>query len=172
MLQLQVIGNLGADAEVKDLNGNKAVCFNVAHTERWTDEQGTKHEQTTWVSCILNGDGGRLLPYLKRGTSVFVEGAGSARCYSSPKEHRFIAGLNLTIRHIELIGGKVDEVPRELFTKDGAAFLTSKAYYVSTEGATAAGANDKADGALVDKSGNSYIVNVNGWVKPQDNNHF
>ena len=49
MLQLQIIGNLGADAQVQDFNGKKAVCFNVAHTDRWTDDNQTKHETTTWA---------------------------------------------------------------------------------------------------------------------------
>ena len=172
MLQFQVIGNLGADAEIKDFNGNKAVCFNVAHTERWTDEQGTKHEQTTWISCILNGDGGRLLPYLKKGASVFAEGVGSARCYSSPKEHKFVAGLNLTIRHIELIGGKMDEVPRELYTKDGGVYQTGKAYFVGEDGLKASGATDTTNGCLVDKQGNYYVVDKFGYVKPQSEGHF
>lgn len=172
MLQLQVIGNLGADAEVKDFNGNKAVSFNVAHTERWTDAEGTKHESTTWVSCLLNGDGGKLLPFLKKGTSVFVEGAGSARCYSSPKERKFVAGLNLNVRHVELVGGKVDEVPRELYSVNGDIFPTGKAYFVSPEGVDASGAKKGQKGLLVDKSGVQYDVDEHGFVLRSENPSF
>lgn len=172
MLQLQVIGNLGADAEVKEFNGSKGVCFNVAHTERWTDEQGTKHESTTWVSCILNGDGGKLLPYLKKGTTVFVEGSGSVRCYSSPTEKRFVAGLNLSVRHIELVGGKKEDVPRELCTPDGRVFLTGKAYYVGAEGLEASGASKKQKGLLIDKQGNQFEVDQFGYVKPCEEKSF
>ena len=172
MLQLQVIGNLGADAEVKEFNGSKGVCFNVAHTERWTDEQGTKHESTTWVSCILNGDGGKLLPYLKKGTTVFVEGSGSVRCYSSPTEKRFVAGLNLSVRHIELVGGKKEDVPRELCTPDGRVFLTGKAYYVGAEGLEASGASKKQKGLLIDKQGNQFEVDQFGYVKPCEQESF
>lgn len=172
MLQVQVIGNLGADAEVKEFNGSKGVCFNVAHTERWTDEQGTKHESTTWVSCILNGDGGKLLPYLKKGTTVFVEGSGSVRCYSSPKEKRFVAGLNLSVRHVELVGGKIEDVPRELCTPDGRVFLTGKAYYVGAEGLEASGASKKQKGLLIDKQGNQFEVDQFGYVKPCEEKSF
>lgn len=172
MLQLQVIGNLGADAEVKEFNGAKGVCFNVAHTERWTDEQGTKHESTTWISCILNGDGGKLLPYLKKGTTVFVEGSGSARCYSSPKEKRFVAGLNLSVRHVELVGGKTEDVPRELCTPDGMVFLTGKAYYVGEDGLKASGASKEQKGLLIDKQGNQYEVDQFGYVKPCEQKSF
>ena len=55
-----------------------------SNTPSNNNDDGTKRESTTWVSCILNGDGGKLLPYLKRGAQVFVEGVGSARCFSSP----------------------------------------------------------------------------------------
>lgn len=164
MLNFQLIGNLGSDAEVKEFNGNKAVCFNVAHTERWTQEDGTKRESTTWISCILNGDGGKLLPYLKRGAQVFVEGSGSTRCYSSPKEKRWVAGLNITVRHIELIGGKMDEVPRELYTRDGLAYTTYKAYYVLSDARDASGATASQDGQLIDRDGNEYTVNKDGFL--------
>ena len=70
MLQLEIIGNLGADAQVMTSNGKPFVSFNVAHTERWQGEDGVKHEQTQWVSGALNGDGGNLLQYLKKGTTV------------------------------------------------------------------------------------------------------
>lgn len=164
MLQIQVIGNLGADAEIKEFNGSKAVCFNVAHTERWTQEDGTKRESTTWISCILNGDGGKLLPYLKRGAQVFVEGAGSARCYSSPKEKRWVAGINLTIRHIELVGGKNDDIPRELYTQEGCIFPTYKCYYVQSDGRNASGASETNEGILIDRNGLTYKVDKNGFI--------
>lgn len=111
MLQLQVIGNLGADAEIKDFNGRKCVAFNVAHTERYKDAQGNQVESTTWVSCLWNGDGGKLLQYLKRGTQVFAEGSMSLRVYDSAKAHAKIAGANLSVRHIELVGGKKEDSP-------------------------------------------------------------
>lgn len=35
MLVLEAIGNLGADAIIKDLNGQKYIAFSVAHTESY-----------------------------------------------------------------------------------------------------------------------------------------
>lgn len=109
MLDLQIIGNLGADATIKDFSGRKAVVFNVAHTDKWKDEEGTAHETTTWVSCIWNSDGGKVLPYLKKGQMVFVSGTPSLRIYDSPKEHCKVAGLNLRVNRIELVGGKRED---------------------------------------------------------------
>ena len=39
MIRLEIVGNLGADAEIKDYNGNKFVSFRVAHSEKWVDRQ-------------------------------------------------------------------------------------------------------------------------------------
>lgn len=37
MLQLEVIGNLGNDAEIKEFGGKKYVSMNVAHSEKRKD---------------------------------------------------------------------------------------------------------------------------------------
>lgn len=168
MLRIQLIGNLGSDAEVKNFNGKNALCFNVAHTDKWTDEKGQKHEDTTWVSCILNGDGGKVKDYLKKGTAVYVEGAGSTRVYSSPKLKQFVAGVNIRVDHIELVGGSSDEVPKNLATSDGALWPVFKAYFVAKDAVTACGASESQRGVLLDAKFNQYQVDQYGFItKPQ-----
>lgn len=106
MIKLEIIGNLGADAEIKQYNGNKFVSFHVAHTDKWVDQQtGVISTQTTWVSCSLNGDGGALTSYLKKGTKVYVRGTPGFVVYSSPKTHKMETGINLFVREVELCGG-------------------------------------------------------------------
>lgn len=80
MLQISIIGRIGANAEVKESDGRKFVSFNVAHSDVFTDANGVRHESTTWVSCALNGDGGNLLPYLVAGALVYVIGDASIEC--------------------------------------------------------------------------------------------
>ena len=166
MLQLNLIGNLGADAEVKNLNGRTAVTFNVAHTERWKDDQDTKHESTTWVSCIFNGDGGNLLPYLKRGATVFISGPCSTRVYSSPKEHRMVAGLNLRVDHIELIGGKVDDVPGQLVTHEGLLIDTHKFYAIHPDDVAKLTPDAAGKRIIFDRQGHQYDIADAGWITP------
>lgn len=134
MLQLTIIGNLGADAHVEHNNGNPFVSFNVAHTERWTSQDGQQHESTQWVSCALNGDGGKLLPYLKKGATIYAVGRVRTRVFSSEKERRMVAGLNLSINHIELVGGRRDDIPARLFDPEtGAMVDIFKAYYLNRQ---------------------------------------
>ena len=110
MIKMEIIGNLGADAEVKVYNGSKFVSFRVAHTDKWVDQQtGVISTQTTWVSCSLNGDGGGLTPYLKKGTKVFLRGTPNFVVYSSPKTHKMETGVNLFVREVELCGGHQEQ---------------------------------------------------------------
>lgn len=110
MIKMEIIGNLGADAQLQSVNGNTFVSFRIANTDSWTDKATGEIKKTTqWVSCSLNGDGGNLLPYLKKGTKIFVRGNAQIVIYSSPKTHQMEAGVNLYVREIELCGGKQEE---------------------------------------------------------------
>ena len=107
MIKVEIIGNLGADAQLQVVNGNKFVSFRVANTDAWTDKQtGEIKKSTQWISCSLNGDGGALAPYLKKGTKVFVRGNAQFVIFSSAKSHQMEVGVNLFIREIELCGGQ------------------------------------------------------------------
>lgn len=110
MIKMEIIGNLGADAQLQVNNGNKFVSFRIANTDTWTDKRtGEIIKTTQWISCSLNGDGGNLLQYLKKGTKIFVRGNAQIVIYSSPKTHQMEAGVNLFVREIELCGGSREE---------------------------------------------------------------
>ena len=101
MLHFSLIGNLGADAEVKNFSSGDYVTFRVAHNFKEGDK-----ERTQWVSCYLKGSGGKLLDYLKKGASVFVCGRGAARTFSSQITKQFEVGLDIQVDRLELISTK------------------------------------------------------------------
>lgn len=110
MLKSLIIGNLGADAELRVSNGAQFLSFRVAHSERWADKQtGEVRETTQWISCTLNGDGGGVRQYLKRGTKVFIYGDLSPKLYVSSRDGKQYAGLDCRVRQLELCGGAKDE---------------------------------------------------------------
>lgn len=156
MFNFTVIGNLGGDAELHNESGTQFLTFRVGHTERHTDSAGNQTESTIWVSCVLNGDGGKLLQYLKKGQKVCVIGDGSLRTYHSKKMQRLIAGANLFVRQIELLGAKPDGVPSALFDEDGVQVNITKYYYAA----------NKKSCTLFNRSGEPYQVDANGWVIP------
>lgn len=154
MLKLQIIGNLGSDAEVVREQGSQFVKLSIAHTEKRKSDDGHEREITTWVSATINGDGGNLLPYLKKGTRVYAYGDLALRVFHSEKERRMMAGINLFIRNIELLGGSSDDVPRDLYDIGGVAHKVGKYYYVA----------DVRNQPLYDRSAAEYLVDASGWV--------
>lgn len=101
MLQLEVIGNLGSDAEIKEFGGNKYVSFNVAHSEK--RKNGT--ETTVWVSVLMYGEGGSLAQYLKKGVKVFVRGRLVPKAYID-KQGQAQCSVNMYSSEVNLCGGK------------------------------------------------------------------
>jgi single-strand DNA-binding protein len=72
-----LIGNLGADPEMRYTQGGKAVAnLRIATSERWKDKQtGEQQERTEWHRVVLFGKLGEIAgEYLKKGSQVYLEG--------------------------------------------------------------------------------------------------
>ena len=105
MIKLQVIGNLGKDGILSNVNGKNVINFSVAHTERYKDAAGAQKERTTWVECAYWTEKTGIAPYLKKGTQVYVEGFPDVRSYTTSDGR---AGVSLTLRvlSVQLLGSK------------------------------------------------------------------
>jgi single-strand DNA-binding protein len=104
MIKLQIVGNLGKDCIVKEINGKNVINFSVAHTERYKDSTGNQKERTTWVECAYWTDRTALSQYLKKGQMVYAEGAPEADAYTN-KEGQAAATLRMRVQNIQLLGG-------------------------------------------------------------------
>ncbi|MCF6271750.1 MAG: single-stranded DNA-binding protein [Rhodobacteraceae bacterium] len=73
-----ILGNLGADPEVRTFNnGNKVCNLRIATTESWRDKSsGEKREKTEWHSVAIFSEGLVRVAeqYLRKGSSVYIEG--------------------------------------------------------------------------------------------------
>ena len=105
MVKLQIVGNLGKDCIVKEVNGKNVINFSVAHTERFKDAQGNQKEKTTWVECAYWTDRTAISPYLLKGQMVYAEGAPEAEGYTN-KDGNIAATLRMRVQNIQLLGGK------------------------------------------------------------------
>lgn len=103
MLTINLLGNLGANASIKEKNGNRFLSMNVAHTERVKDATGNYISQTQWVSVTLNHYSDKLLNYLTKGRKVHVSGKLFSRIWFD-KENRPNIGLNCLADTLELCG--------------------------------------------------------------------
>jgi single-strand DNA-binding protein len=104
MIKLQVIGNLGKDCIVKEVNGKNVINFSVAHSERYKDAQGNQKERTTWVECAYWTDRTAVAQYLTKGKTVYAEGSPEADAYTN-KEGQVAATLRMRVQNIQLLGG-------------------------------------------------------------------
>lgn len=154
MLQASVVGYLGADAEVKSVNGQEFTTCRVAHTDRWKDQAGQTHESTQWIDLTLNGKPA-VVDYLKQGTMVYAAGHVKLRCYSSEKARGFVAGMTISVVTIELLGGNSDAVPTRLYDASGNMVDVVKYYHCELSGAQ-----------LTNGRGKLFVSDDNGWVLP------
>ena len=104
MIKLQIVGNLGKDCIMKEVNGRNVINFSVAHTERFKDAQGVLKEKTTWVECAYWTDKTGVAPYLTKGKTVYVEGTPDVEGYTN-KEGQPAATLRMRVQSVQLLGG-------------------------------------------------------------------
>jgi len=73
-----LVGNLGADPEVRNLpSGGKVVNLSIATSENWKDKNtGERREKTEWHRVVIFSEGlARVAEsYLRKGSKVYIEG--------------------------------------------------------------------------------------------------
>jgi single-strand DNA-binding protein len=73
-----LVGNLGADPEVRSMNnGNRVVNLRLATNETWRDKStGERREKVEWHRVVIFNDNlGKIAEqYLKKGAKVYIEG--------------------------------------------------------------------------------------------------
>ncbi len=109
MNKIQIIGNVGKDATIKQVNDKKSINFNVAVNEYYKDKDGNKVEQTDWFSCTIwrkPEQSTEIAKYLKAGTKVYVEGKPKADSYTNKETGEIIASININVRDIEFLSSK------------------------------------------------------------------
>ena len=81
--KVMLIGNLGADPEIRSFQNGGRVCnLRIATSENWKDKNtGERKEATEWHQVAIFNDGliGVCERFLKKGSKVYVEGQLSTR---------------------------------------------------------------------------------------------
>ena len=85
MNQVQLLGNLARDAELRFTQSGKAVAtFTVAATNTYVDSTTNEtKEQTAFINCVAWGKLGESIGNLRKGNRVFVEGRLQTRSYET-----------------------------------------------------------------------------------------
>ena len=114
--KVQLIGNLGADPEIRTIpSGSRVATFSIATSRTWTNQSGQKQEKTEWHRCeVWNArrDGTGLVEviekYLKKGDRVYVEGSIEYRSYEDKKDGATKYITEIKVRELMMLSGKND----------------------------------------------------------------
>ncbi|HEX6069441.1 MAG TPA: single-stranded DNA-binding protein [Longimicrobiaceae bacterium] len=109
-----LIGNLGADPEVRSTtNGSRVATISLATSRQWTGQSGEKQEKTEWHRVVLwnNNKGAKLADiverYCKKGDKVYVEGTIEYRSWQDREgQTRYTTEINA--RELILLSGRGD----------------------------------------------------------------
>ena len=108
MIELFMIGNLGADAVMNEVNGRKILNLNVCHSEQWKNRDGNKETKKQWVDCAYFSDSVELLEMLKKGVQVYVKGSPETKVHVK-KDGEPVAVQYLRVSKIEVLSKKKKE---------------------------------------------------------------
>ena len=109
-----VVGNLGADPEVRYLDSGDAVCgFSVATSESWNDKAGEKQERTEWHKVSVFGKLAELCgEYLAKGRKVYVEGKIQTRQWED-KEGATRRTTEIKAREVKFLSARNEAQPQQ-----------------------------------------------------------
>ena len=86
-----VIGNLGADPDIRYMaNGNAVTNLSLGTSESWKDKNtGEKKERTEWHRIVLYRRLAEVAgEYLKKGAKVYIEGRIQTREWEDKEGHK------------------------------------------------------------------------------------
>lgn len=86
-----LVGNLGADPELRTVGGDRAVCnLSVATNETFKGKDGARQERTEWHRVSVWGvTAENCAKFLSKGSKVYVEGRLQTRSYDKDGEKRY-----------------------------------------------------------------------------------
>ena len=113
--KVTLIGNLGRDPETKYMpSGDAMTNITIATTESWKDKAtGEKKEATEWHRVTFFGKLAEIAgQYLKKGSSVYVEGSLRTRKYTD-KDGVEKYATDIKADTMQMLGGKPSEAPQQ-----------------------------------------------------------
>src|SRR4051794_38636917 len=106
-----LVGNLGADPEVRSTsNGSRVATLSIATSRQWKNQAGEKQEKTEWHRVVLwNTNFSKLADvaerYCKKGDKVYVEGSIEYRSWQDREgQRRYTTEINA--KELILLSGR------------------------------------------------------------------
>ena len=101
-----LMGNLTRDPEVRTLASGTAVCnFGMAINRNFTDREGNRREETTFVDVESFGKQAETISrYMKKGSGIFIEGRLKLDQWETPAGEKR-SKLRITLENFQFVGG-------------------------------------------------------------------
>lgn len=109
--KVTLIGNLGADPEVRSTaNGSRVATLSLATSRQWKNQSGERQEKTEWHRVVLwNNKGSGLADiaekYTRKGDKVYVEGSIEYRSWQD-REGQTRYTTEIVGRELILLSGR------------------------------------------------------------------
>ena len=105
-----LIGNLGADPEIRHMpNGDAVANLRIATSEQWKDKStGEKKEATEWHTLVAYRRLAEIIgDYVKKGSQIYVEGRLKTEKWQDKNGNdRYTTKVNVDV--MNLLGGRRD----------------------------------------------------------------
>ena len=105
--RVQLIGNLGADPEIKIFDsGKKKVTLSLATSDNYKNANGEKVEQTQWHNIIAWGKTADVAEkYLQKGSEIAIDGKIQYRSYEDKNgEKKYVT--EIMVNELLMLGKK------------------------------------------------------------------
>ena len=109
--KVMLLGNLGADPEVRSTTGgNRVATFSLATSRSWNSPSGDRQEKTEWHRCVVWTTTGSQLAdivekYVKKGDKIYVEGRIEYRQWQD-KDGQTRYSTEINVRELIMLGGR------------------------------------------------------------------
>lgn len=112
--KITIVGNIGKDFSLNNVNGKNVLNGSVAVTKNYLDKNGQKQSLTEWfsISKWSDRDMSSLLRYLLKGTMVLITGEISVKSYQN-KQGETSYQLNVIADEIKLLSAKPQSQPQQ-----------------------------------------------------------
>ena len=125
-----LLGNLGADPEIRYTAGGDAVAtISVATSSSWNDKQsGEKIEKTEWHRVVFFRRLAEIVgEYLKKGSSIYIEGQLQTNSYEDKNSGERKFSTQIVAREMQMLGSRnnmdnLQDSPQEMQSQEPPAF--------------------------------------------------
>jgi len=114
--KVQVIGRVGKDPKIQDVNGTTKADFSIAASEKYKNKSGELVEHTEWINVVFWGNvAGVVERFVKKGDLLYVEGKLKTTMHETggeKKYYTFVNGFSL-----QMLGSKQESTTQESTTQ-------------------------------------------------------